>query len=328
MIQTPLCDLLGIKTAIVQAPIGSASTPALAAAVSNAGGLGTLALSWIPDGHVEDVVQEAASLTQRPFGVNLVLAWPQHDRLQRCLEAGVRVVSTSWGDPSPYVDDIHAAGALHVHMVGSARDAVAAVAAGADAIVAQGWEAGGHVIGEVTTMALVPAIVDAIDPVPVVAAGGIADGRGIMAALALGASGVWLGTRFLLAEEALVHDRYRQSLIESREDDTVHSRLFNIGWDAPHRTLKNSTTIRWEEAGRPETGHRPGEGEIIASRPGQDVVRYEDALPLPDLLGEVEALPMYAGQSVGLVDAIVPARDIIQTLHMEAEGVRDKLSSR
>jgi NAD(P)H-dependent flavin oxidoreductase YrpB (nitropropane dioxygenase family) len=325
MIRTPLCDLLGIETAIVQAPIGSASTPALAAAVSNAGGLGTLALSWIPVGRVEDVVRKTAAFTQKPFGVNLVLAWPQHDRLERCLEAGVRVVSTSWGDPSPYVNDIHAAGALHVHMVGSVRDAVAAVEAGVDAIVTQGWEAGGHVIGEVTTLVLVPAVLDAIDPVPVVASGGIADGRGIVAALALGASGVWLGTRFLLAEEALVHDRYRQSLIESCEEDTLYSTVFNVGWDAPHRTLKNSTTARWEEAGRPQTGQRPGEGDVVATRRGHDVVRYEDVLPVPDLVGEVEALPMYAGQSVGLVDAIKPASEIIQALHSEAERTRDHL---
>jgi nitronate monooxygenase len=317
MIRTPLCDLLRVDTPIVQAPIGSASTPELAAAVSNAGALGTLALSWTAVEEVAARVEATRALTDRAFGANLVLAWPQHERLRRCLDAGAPVVSTAWGDPSSYVGDVHAAGAVHLHMVGSAEEALAAVEAGVDGVVAQGWEAGGHVCGEVATSVLVPAVVDAVGDVPVIAAGGIADGRGIAASLALGASGAWLGTRFLLAEEALIHDTYRDLLMRSRETGTFYPGVFNIGWDAPHRTLRNSTLEAWENAGRPAVGARPGEGEVVARRPGEEVVRYSDVLPLPDLEGDVEALPMYAGQSAGLVETVLPAAKIVEELRAE-----------
>ncbi len=323
MIRTELCDLLGIETPIVQAPIGSATTAELAAAVSSAGALGTLALSWVP---VDEVVRRVAAtqaLTDRRFGVNLVLAWPQHERLQRCLDAGAPIVSTAWGDPQPYVDDIHSAGAIHLHTVGSAHEAVVAVEAGVDVLVAQGWEAGGHVCGEVAMSVLVPAVVDSVNGVPVIAAGGIADGRGIAAALSLGASGVWLGTRFLLANEALIHDTYRDHLRRALETDTFYPGVFNIGWNAPHRTLRNSTIEQWEQAGRPSAGSRPGEGEIIARRPGEEVVRYADALPLPDVEGDIEALPMYAGQSSGLLQETLPAGTIIEQLNTQTvEAIR------
>ena len=149
---------------VIQAPIGSASTPALAAAVSGAGGLGVLGLSWAT---VEDAVRqvrETKRLTPRPFGVNVAMEWPQHKRLAACLAEGVRVVSTFWGDPSPYIDMIREAGAVHLHTVGSAQEARRVADLGVDAVVAQGWEAGGHVWGTVSTMVLVPSVVDAVKP--------------------------------------------------------------------------------------------------------------------------------------------------------------------
>ena len=192
---TPVCELLGIEHPIVEAPV--ADDPRLPAAVSNAGALGSVALSWADD--AGDVVRETAALTDRPFAGNFVLSRPdQRHRVDQALSAGLRIVSFLLGDPDGYVDSVHDAGGLVMHTVGSAEEARRAVGCGVDVIVAQGWEAGGHVWGSVATLPLVPAVVDAVAPVPVIAAGGIGDARGVAAVLALGAQAAWLGTRFLL----------------------------------------------------------------------------------------------------------------------------------
>jgi nitronate monooxygenase len=191
-LRTTLCDLLRIEVPIIQAPISGAATPALVAAVSNAGGLGMFAMAnRDPDG-IRRIIHETQQLTDRPFGANFLLR-PQeetHARLDACLDAGVPAVSFFWGDPAPYIARVHAAGALVIYTVASGLDARRAVDAGVDIVVAQGWEAGGHVRGQVAALPLVPRVVDAVTPTPVVAAGGIADGRGMAAALTLGAAGV------------------------------------------------------------------------------------------------------------------------------------------
>ena len=213
--RTPVCELLGIEKPIVQAPI--ADVPRLAAAVSNAGALGTVALTWTAD--VAGLVHETAALTARPFAGNLVLTGDMHQRLDQALAAGLRIVLFFWGDPGGYVEQVHAAGGIVMHTVGSAEEARRAVASGVDVIVAQGWEAGGHVWSKVATLPLVPAVVDAVAPVPVIAAGGIGDARGVAAVLALGAQAAMLGTRFLLAQEMPVHEDYRRRLIAAAETD-------------------------------------------------------------------------------------------------------------
>jgi NAD(P)H-dependent flavin oxidoreductase YrpB (nitropropane dioxygenase family) len=318
--QTPFCRALGLTAPLVQAPVGSAATPELAAAVSNAGGLGMLAVSWTEPASVGDRIRATRALTDRPFGINVVLEWDQRERIRAGLEQSVAVVSTFWGDPRPHVERIHGGGALHVHTVGSADEARRAAEAGVDAIVAQGWEAGGRVRGQVSTLALVPAVVDAVRPVPVVAAGGIADGRGLAAALALGADAAWLGTRFLLSDEADVHPEWRRSIQAASETDTVYSTLFDRGWpDAPHRTLRNSTVRAWEHAGRPDAAHRSGERDRIAHSPdGRPVYRYDPDAPLTGTTGDVEALALYAGQSAGLVRHVLPAADIVAELTRDA----------
>lgn len=311
----PLCDLLGIEHPIVQAPIGSAAVPRLAAAVSEAGALGTLALTWAAD--AGELVRETAALTSRPFGGNLVLEWDQHARLDAALDAGLRIVSLTWGDPASYVERVHDAGAIVLHTVGSADEARRAVAAGVDVVVAQGWEAGGHVWGTVATLPLVPAVVDAVAPVPVIAAGGIGDARGVAAVLALGAQAAWLGTRFLFAEEAPVHERYRERLAAAMETDAEwYADLYDVGWpNAPHRALRNATAEAWEAAGRPASGARPGEGEpIAAGRSGEPIVRYTSSLPLAGTTGDVDALSLWAGQSVALVRETQPAAAIVAEL--------------
>ncbi len=321
MLKSVLCDVLRIEHPIIQAPIGSACTPELAAAVSNAGGLGMLALSWRTPAECRELVRRTRELTDKPFGANFVLEWDQRPRVNACLDAGLKIISTFWGDPVHYVPISHKAEAIHIHTVGSAADAKRAMRAGVDIFVAQGWEAGGHVWGGVSTMALVPAVADMVAPRPVVAAGGIADGRGIAAALMLGASGVWLGTRFLASEEANAHPIYKRAILDAAETGTVHTGLFDGGWEnAPHRVLRNSTVRNWEMAGRPPRTERPSEGEVVALQGNGDTIqRYDDTFPLIDTTGEVESLALYAGQSAGLVRAVQPAAEIMRTLIASTE---------
>jgi nitronate monooxygenase len=320
MLTTKLTQLLRIDTPIIQAPIGSASCPALVAAVSNAGGLGMLSITWRSLDDTRHAIWETKRLTNKPFGVNLVLEWNPEERLQIALENSAPVISFFWGDPSPYIEHIHRNHAFVMHTVGSAAEVKPLVSAGVDVLVAQGVEAGGHVWGQVGTFTLLPSVVDVAKDTPVVVAGGIADGRGVGAALTLGASGVWLGTRFVASEEAYAHALYKQKILEATETDTVYSTLFDRGWEnAPHRTLRNSTVEMWEEAGRQVT-NRPGEGETIAHHPdGREIERYEDTMPLPGMTGDVEKLALYAGQSSGLVKNIKPAGDIVRELTTEAK---------
>ena len=313
MVRTPVCEVLGIDQPIVQAPM--VAVPPLAAAVSDAGALGMLTLTWsTPAG---DVVRETAALTDRPFGGNLILGSDQHRRLDEALQAGLRIVSLFWGDPSGYVEQVHEANGVVLLTVSSAEEARRAAASGVDVIVAQGWESGGHVRGQIATLPLVPAVVDAVAPVPVIAAGGIGDARGVAAVLALGAQAAWLGTRFLLAREMPLHPDYRQRLLDAAETDAEwYADLYEVGWpDAPHRALRNSTAEAWEAAGRPPPGSRPGEGDVIAHFPsGEAIVRYEPGAPLVGTTGDIEALSMWAGQSVALARQPQTAAEIVAEL--------------
>ena len=287
----------------------------LAAAVSNAGALGMVTLTWSAD--TGAVVRETATLTSRPFGGNFVLTSDHHRGLDQALEAGLKIVSFMWGDPSSYIKAVHDAGGIVLHTVGSAKEARQAVASGADVIVAQGWEAGGHVWGKVATLPLVPAVVDAVAPVPVIAAGGIGDARGVAAVLALGAQAAWLGTRFLLAEEMPIHEDYRRRLIAAAETDPQwYANLYDVGWpDSPHRALRNSTARAWEAAGRPPDSQRPGAGDVIAHfASGEGIVRYEPAPPMVGTTGDIEALSMWAGQSVALARKPQSAAEIVTEL--------------
>ncbi len=310
---TPVCELLGIEHPIVQAPISA--DPRLPAAVANAGALGSVALAWADD--AGDLVRETVALTDRPFAGNFVLSRAdQHHRLDEALSAGLRIVLLFAGDPEGYVDSVHDAGGLVMHTVGSVEEARRAVGCGVDIIVAQGWEAGGHVWGGVATLPLVPAVVDAVAPVPVIAAGGIGDARGVVAVLALGAQAALLGTRFLLAEEMPVHEEYRRRLIAASETDAEwYANLYEVGWpDAPHRAIHNSTAEKWEAAGRPPLGSRPGEGVIAHFASGEPILRYSPAPPLVGTTGEIEALSLWAGQSVALAKQQQPAAEIVAEL--------------
>ena len=324
--RTSATERLGIEHPVVQAPIGGLSVPALAGAVSNAGGLGMMAITWLdPDG-IRGQIAEIRRMTDKPWGVNIVIDPqdpPQDERVEVALAAGAPVVSFFWGDPAPYVDRVHAAGAVAALTVGSAAEARRAVDNGVDVIVAQGWEAGGHVWSQVSTLALVPAVVDAVPGTPVIAAGGIADGRGLAAALALGAGAAWMGTRFVASAEAPTHPRWLARILEAEETDTHYSSVFDIGWpNAPHRVLRNATIEAWLAAGSPATGNRPGEGEVLARRAdGSEIVRYSSVSARATDEGRIDELSLWAGQSAGLVRDVLPAAEIVRRIVAEAEAV-------
>ncbi len=264
-LQTPLCNVLNVNIPIVQAPIGQATNPALVAAVSNAGGFGMLGFIRRDADDVRRLISETHELTNQPFGGNFILRGLDEtdSRLEACLESGVSVVSFHWDEPYQYVDRVHAANALVMYTVGSAEVARRAVDAGVDIIVAQGWEAGGHVRGEVATMALLPRVVDAVSPVPVISAGSIADGRGIAAALMLGADGVWVGTRFAASEEADIAFSYKQRILQATETDTHLSNLFFT--QQYNREMGSRGSPSGRSAARRRPGNRSGRGRHTVS---------------------------------------------------------------
>lgn len=307
---------LDLKLPIFQAPIGSVASPELAAAASNAGGLGHLACTWRTLEQLSELFTKMSVLTERAWGANFVLDFPIEERVLLALEHGVRAISFFWGDGGQYLPAIHTTGAVAIQVIGSIDEAKRAAEAGFDLIVAQGRDAGGHVRSDVGTMSLVPEVVDAVRPIPVLAGGGIADRRGVAAALALGAAGVWVGTRFLAAEEADIHPHYQKRILRASGNDTFYSELFDIGWpNAPLRALRNPTTEEWLAAGKPCAPSRPGEGDIVAERAdGLPISRYSFSAPTAAMTGDIEAMAMYAGQAVGLVKERQPAALIVSEL--------------
>ncbi len=310
----------------MQAPMGGASGPELAACVSNAGGVGSLPIWTVHLDQVPSLVAATMKLTSRPFSVNVRADLPQEGHVLAALDGGAALIHLFWGDPAPCAGAIHGAGAKLVVTVATADETKRALDCGADVLVAQGWEAGGHVRGTLTTMALVPTVADLAGHVPVLAAGGIVDGRGLAAALMLGASGVMMGTRFVASLESSAHPHYKSAVVAARQVEAVFvADVFNVGWsEAPHRVLRNSTVREWEDAGRPPTGARPREGEIVAVRAdGSPIPRYSVATPGDDVAGDIEAMAQYAGQGVEGVREVLSAEEIIAATVREA---RDCLS--
>lgn len=330
MLRTRLCDLLGIDVPIVCAPMGPSITgPELAAAVSNAGGLGVISFGADPPDLLRQQIRRLRDLTDKPFGVNFILHFPIEAQVAVCLEERVPVLSFFWGDPTPYVDRAHAAGAKVVDQVGSVEAAQRSARAGVDAIIAQGVEAGGHIAGTVTTLALVPRVVDAVAPTPVIAAGGIVDARGLVAALALGAEGVVLGTRLLATPEAAAHPIYKQKVLEATEEETVRTTLFGGGWpNAPHRVLRTPFVEQWLSQEARGSEQRPDEPVIGETSFGGQRIPVQRFMGLPataEATGDIESMALLAGQGVGLVHEIKPAAEIVQEL---VEGARRVITQR
>ena len=222
-----------------------------------------------------------------------------------------------WGDPAGYVDQVHDADGVVLQTVGSADEARRAVASGVDVVVAQGWEAGGHVRGQVATLPLVPAVVDAVAPVPVIAAGGIGDARGVAAVLALGAQAAWLGTRFLLAREMPLHEEYRRRVMDAAETDARVVRRPVRGGVAGRAPPRPPQLDGRDVGGRgpAPAGESTGRGDVIAHFPsGEEILRYEPGAPMVGTTGDIEALSLWAGQSVALARQPQSAAEIVAEL--------------
>ena len=310
-LHTRLTTLLGIEYPIIQGGMAWTATWELAAAVSNAGGLGVIGAGQMPTDLLREQIRAAKKATDRPFGVNLMLLTPHIDELvQMVLDEGVPVVTTGAGNPGKYMTALQEKGIKVLPIAPSIALARRLEQGGADAIIGEGMEAGGH-IGDLTTMVLTPQLVDAVS-IPVIAAGGIADGRGIAAAFALGAEGVQLGTRFMVAEECTIHADVKAKVLKARDRDTV---VTGLSTGHPVRVLKNKLSRQIEaldRANEPEKIEALGAGKLaLAMRQG-----------------DVEMGSLMAGQCAAMVDSIQPAAVIIAELVSEAEAVLRGLPAR
>jgi enoyl-[acyl-carrier protein] reductase II len=317
--RTRLTELLEIEHPVMLAGMGGVSYHRLVAAVSEAGGIGTLGASTMAP---EELVREIAgvkALTDKPFGVDLLTALPgqvEHG-IPAVIDGGARIFVAGLGVPREVVDLLHHHNVLVGSMCGKVRHALAAVASGCDFVVAQGTEAGGHT-GQVATVALVPQVVDAVDGrVPVVAAGGLFDGRGLAAALALGADGVWIGTRFIATHEARAVAGYKETLLGTAEDGTVVSRAYT---GKTCRVVRNEWTQHFDD--HPDELKPFPEQAVFAARSGANHLGAPDGT---DVDADREFFP--CGQGVGAIRALEPAAELVRSIVAEAEAVIERLAA-
>jgi len=310
MLRTPLCDLLSIKYPIVQGGMAWVGTAELAAAVSNAGGLGIIGGGNASTEEVAREIRLAKELTDKPFGLNIPLAISEYadDIVSLCIEEGVRIVVIGAWRPGNHIARLKEAGITVISVIASVALAKRLERQGVDALVAEGMESGGH-IGDVATMPLVPQVVDAVD-VPVIAAGGFADGRGLVAALALGAQGIQMGTRFICTTECTVHDNYKQAILKAKDRSTITTG-HSLGH--PVRALKNPMVHQFEELER----RGISEKEIIEFGTGK--------LRLAAIEGDMINGSVMAGQIAGMINDIVPVKELIERIVAEAEEIIAKL---
>jgi enoyl-[acyl-carrier protein] reductase II len=318
--KTRLTEMLHIEHPVMLAGMGGVAYSALAAAVSNAGGYGCLGASTMSSERLAREIAATRELTTKPFGVDLLTAFPDtlKHNVELLIEGGASTFVAGLGVPGHVIDLCHQHGVLVVSMCGKVEHAKRALDAGCDLVVAQGTEAGGHT-GTVATLPLVPLIVDAMDgAIPVVAAGGIFDGRGLAAALSLGAVGVWIGTRFIATPEARAIPGYRETILATREDGTVVSRAFS---GKTMRVLRNETTDRYD-----------ADPSLLKKFPDQLAVALNDGTfhlggdeHTTGIDPRREGYP--AGQAVGAITSIVPAGDIVRSMVDEAQRVIDGLSA-
>ncbi len=310
MLRTEICDLFGIRYPVVLAGMGGVSMHQLAAAVSNAGGLGVIGGAGLSPERLRQEIRATRELTDKPFAVDLLAPMPEMIRpyLPVLFEEKVGIFVAGLGVPREFISLMHEQGMKVVVMCGKVKHAMKAEAAGADVVVAQGTEAGGHT-GEIGALALVPQVRDAVR-IPVLAAGGIADGRGVAAALALGASGVVVGTRFIATVEAQAARAYREALLGAGDDSTIRTRCYT---GKPARCLRNPYILEWEK--------EPGK---IQPFPEQLQVSHRNGvLDYAGVGGDADPTRTFmpAGQGVGLIKAIKPAAEVMKSLVEEAQTV-------
>jgi enoyl-[acyl-carrier protein] reductase II len=302
MIQSRICSLLGIQYPIIQGGMAWVATAELAAAVSNAGGLGIIAAGNAPASIIKNEIEKVKKLTTKPYGVNVMLLSPFVDEIMALIvEERVPVITTGAGNPGKYMATLKAIGTKVIPVVPSVALAQRMERIGADAVIAEGTEAGGH-IGELTTMVLVPQVVDAVS-IPVIAAGGIADGRGMLAGFALGAEGVQVGTRFICAEECVAHDRYKDVVLKAKDRDTI---VTGRSTGHPVRILKNKLSKEFEKLEK--SGANPEQLENLGA----------GRLRLSVIEGDVDQGSVMAGQIAGLVKDIKSCKEIVEDMVEEA----------
>lgn len=301
--KTKITELLGIEYPIIQGGMAWVAEHKLAAAVSNAGGLGLIGAASAPPEVVRDEIRKCRALTEKPFGVNVMLLNPNADEVAKIIvEEGVKVVTTGAGSPSKYMDMWKKAGVKVIPVVASVAMAKMMERAGADAVVTEGMESGGH-IGSTTTMALVPQVVDAVQ-IPVIAAGGIGDGRGLAAAFMLGAKAVQMGTRFVVAEESIVHENYKNKLIKASDID---SEVTGMTTGHPVRCLRNKMTKEYLRLEREGAGFMELEKLTLGS--------LRNAV----MDGDVVNGTVMAGQIAGLIKKTQSCKEIMEEMMREAE---------
>ena len=316
-LHTPICDELGIEYPVFLAGMGGVSLSKLVAAVSNAGGLGVMGAATLDATQLREEIHRTRELTDRPFAVDLLAPIPDMLRptLEVVIEEGVKIFVAGLAVPTEFIEEMHRNGMKVMVMCGKVRHAQKSEAAGADYVAAQGTEAGGHT-GEVGTMALVPQVVDAVS-IPVLAAGGLADGRGLVASLALGAQGAIFGTRFVASHEAQAAAGYREAILHARDEDTMRTRSYT---GKPARTIRTRYAQEWELKA----------GEIQAFPMQAAISMREGVLDYMGLTGRFDAERTFlpAGQSAGLVREIKPAGEIVRDIVEEAEQViRERFSA-
>jgi enoyl-[acyl-carrier protein] reductase II len=311
-LRTPLCDLLNIQYPIMLAGMGGVSYAELAAAVSNAGGFGTLGMAGRHPKEIKEEIKKTRDLTDKPFGVDLLAAVPEslEQTADVIIEGGAAAFISGLGVPPPHlVKKFHDAGLKVMNVNGTVKHAKSAEAGGLDAVVAQGTEAGGHT-GRIAGMALIPQVVDAVK-IPVIAAGSIVDGRGLAAALALGAQGVWMGTRFIAATEAHAGALYKDVILQANDEDTIISRSYS---GKPMRVHQNEWTKDWES--RPQDIQKFPAQAMLSSQAG---VMGGIGGQIEGLSRERSAFAM--GQGSGGIHAVKSSREIIAEMMAEAEEV-------
>ncbi len=315
---TRLQDLLGLPFPLCQAPTGSIAGPELAAAVSGAGALGAMALTWTGPEAAAELVRRVREATAAPFQANYALYKPPAS-LAAALDAGAPVVTFSWGDPAPYLAQVRAAGAKLGIQVANAAGARRAIDLGADFLICQGIEAGGHVQSTMPLDDLLPHVLEAAPGLPVIASGGIGNGADIARVLALGADAAMLGTRFVATLESGAHPAYKERLTQVGLGETALTVCFDGDWPyAAHRVLRNGTLEGWEASGCSPAGLRPGEGETVGhSASGEPIVRYDDAAPRLGTTGDVLEMALYAGTSSAVIQDIPAAADLVARLWEE-----------
>ncbi|MGO9854998.1 MAG: NAD(P)H-dependent flavin oxidoreductase [Acidimicrobiales bacterium] len=317
--RTRLTELLGIEHPVMLAGMGGVSYSALVSAVSAAGGFGCLGAGTMSNATMAAEISAVRAATEKPFAVDLLTAMPgsMREQVQIIVDGGATAFVAALGVPTEVIEQCHRADVLVVNMCGKVEHAVRAVDAGCDLVVAQGTEAGGHT-GQVATMPLVPQIVDAVgDRVPVVAAGGIFDGRGLAAALSLGADGVWVGTRFIATPEARGVLGYKERLLASREDQTTVSRAYS---GKTMRVVRNSYTDHYDA--HPEELKKFPEQLAVSYGAGTMHLGGDTLTEGVDV--DKECYP--AGQGVGAISELVPAGELVRRFVAEAEAVLDRLS--